>query len=109
MSHTYTIHLTVGAKNDAEAMVSARLAYDAVKKTLTVPTPNGYVVDSAFLTDADDWAEHIDLEEGLCKLCGGPAGDRLRLGCGGRVCPTCYDNPPEGRLLKPYTIEDVML
>lgn len=83
--HTYTVHVVFEAEDDQAAW--------EIAKRLPVHTPYVYV------TDADDWAEHVP-EEGLCSVCGKTV-NRERTGTGERMHVNC------AQFNDPYPIVDV--
>lgn len=80
-AHTYTVHLLITATDDDEAARIAASIRDAASA--------GTSVHGIALTDADDWAEHLALDNpSACRSCGAPA-NRARIGNGQRTCPAC--------------------
>jgi hypothetical protein len=86
--HSYTVHVQVPADNDDEARAIAEVIYNMLGGGRIVAQYHKpeIRVDAIHLTDADDWAEHVDLVEGLCPQCGAPAANRCRDGSGSRKC-----------------------
>lgn len=111
MSHTYTAHITFGARNDEEAAM-----FMAFKKQIECwlgawefpLTPNGYYVDSVHITDADDWGEHVNVEPLDCYVCMKPL-NRNRSGTGSRTCADHPGKSPQGYVYPNYPIEDVRI
>lgn len=109
--HTYTVHLSLLARDDADARALAEKIYDLVTQyhghaedaSEFHDGQCGSPVDSVFTTDADDWAEHIDLE--FCPGCDKPV-DRERAGIGWRVCAQCA---PVISVGGQYPIAEVMI
>lgn len=96
--HTYTVHLALRAGSDLEAAKLAEKIHDLITDYHVAAEDGsefrdggigGYPLDSVFVTDADDWSEHID-NEALCADCGVTT-DRSRVGNGERVCPACIE------------------
>lgn len=80
-AHTYTVHLLITATGDEDAARLAREVRDGAQARTSI--------HAMTLTDADDWAEHLDLDNpAACQSCGGPA-NRTRVGTGRRTCATC--------------------
>lgn len=114
-THTYTAHLMFRARDDEHARrIAAQIKHlveswqesiDAEQDEPLMMTPNGYAVEAAHLTDADDWAEHVGVEDVCCR-CDGPGTNRSRVGNGYRVCPACV---PTAFPALPYNIEDVQI
>jgi len=108
-THTYTVHLAIGATDDRHAVALAQRIHDLIvgyvdqmndDDPFFVTTPSGWIIDAVDVTDSDDWAEHVPTED-VCKDCGGPGTNRLRGGDGRRWCADCMS--------KPYRIEDVLV
>lgn len=117
-THTYVSHIQFSAHNDAHArLISAKFRdlitdwqatadVDQDEDEPLMILPQGYAVEAVHLTDADDWAEHIDTGEDVCYMCGRAGGtDRSRCGHGSRVCPACIT----ARHLSTYPIEEVQI
>lgn len=103
--HTYTMHLTISAANDVDAYTLTKQVTEILEADpFLLPRGQGFAVLQSFVTDADDWAEHVDGHgEGICTTClNERAVDRLRIGDGGRKCRACADASPLGE----YPIED---
>jgi len=109
--HTYTVHLALRAGSDLEAAKLAEKIHDLITDYHAAAEDGsefrdggieGYPLDSVFVTDADDWSEHID-NEALCADCGVTT-DRSRVGNGKRVCPACIEESGA----TPYPIMDVI-
>jgi hypothetical protein len=86
--HSYTVHLQIPAASDEEARAITKAIFDMLGAGRIVAQYGKpeVRVDAVHLTDADDWAEQVDLVEGLCISCGAPAADRCRDGSGTRKC-----------------------
>jgi hypothetical protein len=68
-------------------------------------TPQGYCIEAAHLVDADDWAEHVGVED-VCFDCGESGGtNQSRNGTGNRVCPACIAKSGQ----RPYRIERALI
>lgn len=115
--HTYASHLQFSARDDEHARAISRAIveqitlwqrlYDAESSEPLMILPQGYAIEAAHLTDADDWAETLDTGEDVCYQCGEAGGtNRLRVGGGTRWCQPCIDKTP-GRSV--YKIEDVLI
>lgn len=87
MSHTYALHLIIRAENDAAAVA------------MMLELAERPDVGARYVTDADDWAEHLP-EDGACWVCRLPV-DRERTGTGLR---THHDCDPKKRV---YPIVDI--
>lgn len=112
-THTYTIHLGMAARDDRHAwhvaeqirtlidnyVSSIESDWPAADRTF-VESPSGYVIDRIDVTDSDDWAEHVPVED-VCPKCGDAGTNRTRKGDGSRYCVRC--------LVRHYPIEDVMI
>lgn len=68
-SGCYTVHIDVRANND-------RIAVEKQVRIVRLLEEQGIVVSQSFLTDADDWAEHIHHDDHP---------DAVRVGIGRRV------------------------
>jgi uncharacterized protein YuzB (UPF0349 family) len=95
-AHTYTVHVTFTANDDAHALRIAETLNKELGSGLEVVPSRleRYAVTAMHLTDADDYAEVIEPDL-LCR-CGAPAEDRLRIGSGQRVCRQCADKALHG-------------
>lgn len=113
--HTYVTHLQFSALDDEHARrISALIvnvitqyqaSIDADSDAPEFLLAQGYAIEAAHLTDADDWAEHVGQED-VCFQCGRSGGtNRLRHGGGSRVCMTCVVE----RRLHAYPIEEVLI
>ena len=90
-THTYTIHLGMAARSDEHAREVGRLVKGLIEENshLFMESKAGYVVDSVHVTDSDDWAEHVGVED-ICDQCGETGGtNRQRSGTGSRVHAMC--------------------
>lgn len=116
-SHTYVTHLQFSARDDEHARrIAAKFTevieawHEFIERDLPedehlTMQPQGYVIEAAHLTDADDWAEHVGQED-VCFSCGEAGGtNRLRVGTGNRVCPPCAERSVFGL----YPIEEVLI
>lgn len=111
-THTYTVHMQIGAVDDRDAIRISRLMKGVLEGLVEAGslsmhlTPSGYVFDSIDVTDADDWAEHVPVED-TCGECGyfsdGSPTNRRRYGGGVRICLKC------GSWMDDYEIKDVMV
>lgn len=92
MSHTYTVHITVLATDDADALRKAEALNNLTGRGTTMYLPHGQTLTTTAIhtTDADDFAEVVEPDL-LCGSCGAPAVNRLRVGNGHRVCQACAD------------------
>ncbi len=119
VTHTYTIHLGMAARDDRHAwevaeqirtlidnyVSSIESDWPAADRTF-VESPSDYVIDSINVTDTDDWAEHVPVED-ICGNCGKTGStNRIRTGHGTRFCPACGMGPKRQPV---YPIEDVMI
>lgn len=116
--HTYTVHLGMAARDDRHAWEVAQMVKHLVEQywgsieydlddedRVFTLSASDYVIDSVNLTDSDDWAEHIPVED-ICYQCGQLGGtNRLRVGNGNRWCRACVNE--RKRLL--YPIEEVLI
>lgn len=115
-SHTYVVHMQFSAHDDEHARrIATKFSevieawHEFVERDLpedehVTIQPQGYVIEAAHLTDADDWAEQVGWED-VCFTCGKPGeSNRLRVGDGNRWCQTCIDLHRDGRS---YAIEDL--
>lgn len=113
--HTYVTHLQFSARDDQHARdISAMIvnvitawqaSMDADQDEPLMILPQGYAIEAAHLTDADDWAEHVGQED-LCYQCGKPGStNRLRTGNGNRWCAPCIARNRDHA----YPIEDVRI
>lgn len=101
-TYSYTVHINIGAVDDKHAIELSRLIKRIAEQAGFLPTSqSGYLIDSVQVTDADDWAEHIDVEA-ICAECHQPV-DRERSGAGSRVHHACIRGPYQ----YPYPIEQV--
>lgn len=82
--HRYAIHLEVEAADDRAA--------NARQADITFALRHGLPILQTYVTDADDWGEHIDDNE-RCSVCHEPV-DRERAGIGVRIHATCTTYPP---------------
>lgn len=84
--HTYTVHLDITAESDRMAVGVATYIQDLLED-------ESIKIRGMYLTDTDDWAEHVSLDPTvvqLCNLCSqNPVADRCRAGIGKRVCSDC--------------------
>ena len=116
-SHTYMVHLQFSAHDDEHArQIAAKFNevveqwHEFVERDLPVHEhltirPHGYVIEASYLTDADDWAEHVGTED-VCSQCMSTGvTDRLRAGDGNRWCQTCIDKYHSHG----YSIEDMQI
>lgn len=71
----YVVHLGFKADNDKEASDKA----DRIFKTVRG-------IEYLHLTDADDWAEHVELK---CFRCGKAKPELMSIGEGHRYCWAC--------------------
>jgi hypothetical protein len=86
--HTYAAHVIFPAISDEDARARIKTIFDMLGGGRIVAQymkPEIEVL-AIYGSDADDWSEQIDLVEGLCPECGGPATDRVRDGSGSRKC-----------------------
>lgn len=92
MSHTYTVHTTILAASDEDALHKAAAINKLLGggRTMYLTDGTSLTVTAMHATDADDYAEQVEPDR-LCGLCGAPAVNRLRVGNGARVCRACAD------------------
>jgi hypothetical protein len=76
--NTYTVHVEISAIDDEDAMQKARHISELIEQFTRIKQ-----FRSPFVTDGDDWAEHVTND--LC-WCGAIAHNRCRGGVGGRTC-----------------------